>query len=111
MQAQRQYEQQTGAGQITYPDQPPAYPQQGTAYPQQTPAYPQQGAGGSLYPSLDEYMGLQLTPQFVQQNIPGYVSICIIIGLCVIGVSDEVGRGGRGDDKEWGCEEGWGVQV
>lgn len=78
-QAQHQYEQQTGAGQITYPDQPPAYPQQGTAYPQQTPAYPQQGAGGSLYPSLDEYMGLQLTPQFVQQNIPGYQDMQVAV--------------------------------
>ena len=106
MQAQRQYEQQTGAGQITYPDQPPAYPQQGTAYPQQTPAYPQQGAGGSLYPSLDEYMGLQLTPQFVQQNIPGYVSISIIvIGLCL------QMKWGEGDGNGEGSEEGWGVQV
>lgn len=65
--AQHQYEQQTGQGQsqIAYPDQPPAYAQQ-------SPAYPQQGAAGALYPSLDEYMGLQLTQQFVQQNIPGY---------------------------------------
>lgn len=72
--AQHQYEQQTGQGQsqIAYPDQPPAYAQQTPAYPQQTPAYPQQGAAGALYPSLDEYMGLQLTQQFVQQNIPGY---------------------------------------
>lgn len=42
------------------------YPQQGSsAYPQQ-----QQGGSSALYPSLNEYMGLQLTPEFVQQNMP-----------------------------------------
>lgn len=71
-QAQRQYEQQTGAGQITYPNQPPAYSQQ-------APVYPQQGAVGTLYPSLDEYMGLQLTQQFVQQNIPGYQDMQVAV--------------------------------
>lgn len=47
------------------------YPQQGaSAYPQQQTAYPQQGGSSALYPSLNEYMGLQLTPEFVQQNMP-----------------------------------------
>lgn len=45
---------------------------QGGAYPQasgESPplVYP---ASASLYPSLDTYMGLQLTQQFVQQNMP-----------------------------------------
>ncbi|XP_052088557.1 syntenin-1-like [Mytilus californianus] len=64
-QAQHQYE--SAASQpITYPQQgaPASYPQQGTAAP-----YPQQ-SGSSLYPSLGEYMGLNLTPQFVEQNMP-----------------------------------------
>ncbi|KAK3089823.1 hypothetical protein FSP39_006813 [Pinctada imbricata] len=72
-QAQHQYE-AAASGQITYPSQgatqqPPAYPTQGApAYPTQGPAYPAQGGG--LYPSLGDYMGLSLTPEFVQQNMP-----------------------------------------
>ncbi|XP_060606250.1 syntenin-1-like [Ruditapes philippinarum] len=62
-QAQRQHE--TAQAPISYPGQapqqypPPAYPQMASA-----------GSSGSLYPTLDEYMGLQLTPAFIQQNIP-----------------------------------------
>jgi hypothetical protein len=47
--------------------QPITYPQQGA--PQGTPAIPQQ-SGSSLYPSLGDYMGLNLTPEFVEQNMP-----------------------------------------
>ena len=47
-----------------------APPSQG--YPAAPPAYPQgdQQALSALYPSLDSYMGLQLTPQFIQENMP-----------------------------------------
>ncbi|KAL4236810.1 hypothetical protein ACF0H5_005197 [Mactra antiquata] len=63
-QAQRQHE----------ASQQPAvtYPAAGGQYPPQQ-AYPTQSASaGALYPTLDEYMGLQLTPTFVQQNMPAY---------------------------------------
>ncbi|XP_070556505.1 syntenin-1-like [Ptychodera flava] len=55
-----------------YPAQPggPGYPTQpgGPGYPTQPPAAaaPQ----SSLYPSLEEYMGLNLTPEFVAQTMP-----------------------------------------
>ena len=39
---------------------PPAY---GAAYP------PQQAAMAGLYPSLDEYMGLSLAPEAVEQHM------------------------------------------
>lgn len=64
-QAQRQYEQ--AAHSIQYPTQGvPQYPPQGY------PAAPAPGVPmtSSLYPALDEYMGLQLTPEFVSQNMP-----------------------------------------
>ena len=64
-QAQRQYE---AGPAVTYPQ-----PGGASQYPPQQPPMAQ-SAGGSLYPTLDEYMGLQLTPQFVQQNLPAYVS-------------------------------------
>ncbi len=41
---------------------PPAY---GAAYPPQQ----QQGALAGLYPSLDDYMGLSLTPEAVEQHM------------------------------------------
>ncbi|XP_063399018.1 syntenin-1-like [Mytilus trossulus] len=65
-QAQHQYESSAASQPITYPQQgaPATYPQQGTAAP-----YPQQ-SGSSLYPSLGEYMGLNLTPEFLEQNMP-----------------------------------------
>lgn len=47
--------------------QPIAYPHPPAGYPAQQPAI---AGGSSLYPQLEEYMGLQLTPQFLQQNIP-----------------------------------------
>ena len=77
-QAQRQYE-AASSGQITYPSQGTTpYPAQGaTPYPQQPPAYPTQGAGG-LYPSLGDYMGLSLTPEFVEQNMPVVAHVNII---------------------------------
>ncbi|XP_035660072.1 syntenin-1-like [Branchiostoma floridae] len=61
-----------------YPTQPQAYPTQAPAYPTQAPAYPTQpqAAGAmpvaqfSLYPSLDDYMGLSLTPEEVRANMP-----------------------------------------
>ncbi|XP_046554660.1 syntenin-1-like isoform X2 [Haliotis rubra] len=60
-QAQAQYEQQTSVQPaVTYPHPPGAYP------PQQPPAYtphPTPSASGSMYPSLQEYMGLQITPE------------------------------------------------
>lgn len=59
-QAQQQYE--------AAASQPAMYPQQGAI------SYPQQGGGSSLYPSLGEYMGLNLTPEFVQQNMPVVVA-------------------------------------
>lgn len=31
---------------------------------------PQASSSASLYPALEDYMGLQLTPQFVQENMP-----------------------------------------
>ncbi|XP_066273337.1 syntenin-1-like [Branchiostoma lanceolatum] len=57
---------------------PPQYPTQAPAYPTQPPAYPTapQPAGAmpvaqfSLYPSLDDYMGLSLTPDEVRANMP-----------------------------------------
>ncbi|KAH3696453.1 syntenin-1-like [Dreissena polymorpha] len=60
--AQRHYEQQ-----VTYPGAPPAYPPGMSQQALQAP-----GSSGALYPVLDEYMGLQLTPQFLQQNMPEY---------------------------------------
>lgn len=57
-QAQIQHEQRQAA--ITQGGYPPAQPQQG--------AVPSSSA--ALYPSLTDYMGLQLTPQFVEQNMP-----------------------------------------
>ncbi|XP_062589676.1 syntenin-1-like [Saccostrea cucullata] len=57
-QAQHQYE-SAAAGQITYPQQ------QGS----ESQPYPTQ-QGASLYPSLGSYMGLELTPAFVEQNMP-----------------------------------------
>lgn len=60
VQAQRQYE--SGQPSVTYPA--------GAAPPPQP--YPPQAVAGGLYPTLDEYMGLQLTPAFVRQNVPGY---------------------------------------
>lgn len=47
---------------------------QGGGYPpaqgdSQSISYPSSGSL-TLYPSLDNYMGLQLTPQFMQQNMP-----------------------------------------
>lgn len=56
-QAQQRYE-SAATGQITYPQQ--GAPQQ--PYP------PQQSV--ALYPSLGSYMGLELTPAFVEQNMP-----------------------------------------
>ncbi|XP_052774644.1 syntenin-1-like [Mya arenaria] len=67
-QAQRSYEQP----QVTYPAQGGAQPGYPPA-PQQAP----RGSSPSLYPTLDEYMGLQLTPQFVQQNLPEYNQVAI----------------------------------
>ncbi|XP_045158657.2 syntenin-1-like [Mercenaria mercenaria] len=62
-QAQRQYE--TGQPSVSYPAPPPQpYP------PQPYPTQAASGGSASLYPTLDEYMGLQLTPAFIQQNIP-----------------------------------------
>nr|XP_022313968.1 syntenin-1-like [Crassostrea virginica]XP_022313969.1 syntenin-1-like [Crassostrea virginica]XP_022313970.1 syntenin-1-like [Crassostrea virginica] len=58
-QAQRQYE-STAAGQVTYP-------QQGAT--QQPSPYPVQQSM-ALYPTLGSYMGLELTPAFVEQNMP-----------------------------------------
>ena len=47
---------------------------QGGGYPPvQAASIPPSGSAASmssLYPALDSYMGLQLTPQFVQQNMP-----------------------------------------
>lgn len=58
-QAQQRYE-SAASGQITYP-------QQGGS--QQPQPYPTQH-GAALYPSLGSYMGLELTPTFVEQNMP-----------------------------------------
>jgi len=79
VQAQAQHEQrqaiQAGGG---YPQATGGHPQAQGAYPH--PGYPPAEGGmphvnsgsslSSLYPTLDNYMGLQLTPQFVQQNMP-----------------------------------------
>lgn len=46
---------------------------QSGGYPQaapQTDRAPSSSSMASIYPALDSYMGLQLTPQFVQQNMP-----------------------------------------
>lgn len=59
-QVQRQYE--AGQTAVTYPA--------GSQQPPQP--YPTSSSSGSLYPVLDEYMGLQLTPAFVHQNLPSY---------------------------------------
>lgn len=60
IQAQRKYEQ---------PPQPAVQPLQ---YPPQDPAVASDpsGAHPALYPSLGEYMGLQITPELVAQNMP-----------------------------------------
>ncbi|KAL5017463.1 hypothetical protein ScPMuIL_007052 [Solemya velum] len=55
-QAQRQYEQ---------PPQPSHQPLQ---YPPQDPAVASAPPGSTLYPSLGDYMGLQLTPELIAQN-------------------------------------------
>jgi len=62
-QVQSQYEQTQQAQQaaIAYPDAPPAYGAVDTA----AVALP-----AHLYPSLDDYMGLSLTPEFVEKNMP-----------------------------------------
>ena len=52
---------------------PPAY---GAAYP------PQQVAIAGLYPSLDEYMGLSLAPEVVEQHmqvVPSQVKSVLVI--------------------------------
>ncbi len=64
MQAQVQYRQQvaqavTGAAQAQYQ----------AGYPQAPGA-----SSASLYPSLDEYMGLSLTPETIAANMPVVVS-------------------------------------
>ena len=61
LQVQSQYEQQQAAQQaaIAYPAAPPAYGAVDTA-----PAYSAQ-----LYPSLDDYMGLSLSPEFLEKNM------------------------------------------
>ncbi|XP_025111265.1 syntenin-1-like isoform X1 [Pomacea canaliculata] len=57
--AQMQYEQ--GVTQVAAV----GYPNTGNVVPQASSAF-----SPSLYPSLGDYMGLQLTPEFVQQNMP-----------------------------------------
>lgn len=60
-QAQVQHEQRQAM--ITQGGYPPTDP------PGAAPI-PHSSSGASLYPALEDYMGLQLTPQFVQQNMP-----------------------------------------
>lgn len=66
-QAQAQHEQQmSGPPAVTYPHPQGAYPHPQGAYPpQQPPPYPSAAGGPSMYPSLEEYMGLSLTPEMV----------------------------------------------
>lgn len=64
VQAQVRHEQQHAITQGGYPPAQGAYPAAGTSYPSP------QASESSLYPSLGDYMGLQLTQQFVQQNMP-----------------------------------------
>ena len=45
---------------------PPAY---GAAYPAQAPGYPVSPHTAGLYPSLDDYMGMALTPAAVEQHM------------------------------------------
>ncbi|XP_076440227.1 syntenin-1-like [Babylonia areolata] len=59
-QAQIQHEQRQAITQGGYPAGDPA-PHPHSSYP---------SSSAALYPSLDNYMGLQLTPQFVQENMP-----------------------------------------
>ncbi|KAK7484068.1 hypothetical protein BaRGS_00024680 [Batillaria attramentaria] len=63
-QAQVQHEQRQAIAQGGYPSAPgyPAAPAAGEMHTS--------SSGASLYPALDDYMGLKLTPQFVQQNMP-----------------------------------------
>ncbi|KAI8479961.1 syntenin-1-like [Branchiostoma floridae x Branchiostoma belcheri] len=74
----QQYQATQQAAAIQAPPQYPtqAYPTQPQAYPTQPQAYPTQASGAmpvaqfSLYPSLDDYMGLSLTPEEVRANMP-----------------------------------------
>ena len=72
---------------ITYPNQPPEYspsapPAFGHAYP------PQQAPGMGLYPSLESYMGLELTPEMIQEMTPAAEQVisclCLIWSLFVL---------------------------
>lgn len=60
-QVQSQYEEAQRARAIAYPVAPPAYGAVDTA----VAAVPAQ-----LYPSLDDYMGLSLTEEFIEKNMP-----------------------------------------
>ena len=68
-QVQSQYEdaQRASAAAIAYPAAPPAYGAVDTAMT--SPSH--------LYPSLDDYMGLALTQDFVEKNMPVVASVSI----------------------------------
>lgn len=59
------------------------YPNTGNVVPQASSAF-----SPSLYPSLGDYMGLQLTPEFVQQNMPlvaaSYPQVCTMLSGHVV---------------------------
>lgn len=62
---------------VSYPSAPPQYSTNGLLYPaidsvnatQFNPAVPTQ----VVYPSLSDYMGLELTPEVIAANMPDYI--------------------------------------
>ena len=62
---------QATAAAITAPQAAPAAP---PAYGTAPPAYGEAPAASSLYPSLNEYMGLDMSPQTIEKNMPVVVA-------------------------------------
>ena len=58
------------AAAIVYPQQQPGAAPSGMYPPQASDGTSAASQGGSLYPSLEEYMGLALTPQMMDQCMP-----------------------------------------
>ena len=45
---------------------------------------PVPGASSGLYPSLDDYMGINVSEASVRQHVPDYVSYSLINKCCMI---------------------------
>lgn len=54
--------------------------------PNAPPPYPTSAPGGLLYPSLGDFMGLDITPEFIQTHIVSSKCSLVICGNCAWGI-------------------------